>query len=175
MTSRHCGGLVLAQPPLPPRLHVMFNAWPGPAVWYRNSLTASLRSMVDRLGGKGCPPFASMRQQCPRSFKSSVLHTQIVPAVVWRHDPEDFDLNLTAWEAEMFVLFHMSDIIGTGLGTGHMPAFCSCLNCQDCSLLCNQNVRPGTPATWNPNTPAACAYRSRTTEQYATENAQFHC
>lgn len=57
--------------------------------------------------------FASMCQQCPLWFESSVLHVQIGPAVaVWRPDLEDLDLNLTVWEAETFVLLCMSGSIG---------------------------------------------------------------
>lgn len=53
--------------------------------------------------------FASMCQQCPLWFESSVVDAQIGPAVaVWRPDLEDFDLNLTVWEAETFVLLCMS-------------------------------------------------------------------
>lgn len=117
--------------------------------------------------------FASMCQQCPLWFASSVLHAQIGPAVaVWRPDLEDFDLNLTMRSWDICFALHVGQH-WTGLRMGHMPAFCSCLNCQDCSLLCNQNVQPRTCATWNPNPPAACVFRSRTTKNMSLKTHNF--
>lgn len=47
----------------------------------------------------------------PLSWVSCTFRS--APAVpVWKEWPGRFDLNLTAWEAEMLVLFSMSDIVG---------------------------------------------------------------
>lgn len=79
----------------------------------RTACSASLRSTVDQHGEKNCPCFASMCQQRPRSFESSVLHTQVGPCCSCLKDwPGRFDLNLTVWEAEMLDLFSVSGIVG---------------------------------------------------------------
>lgn len=79
----------------------------------RTACSASLRSTVDQHGEKNCPCFASMCQQRPRSFESSVLHTQVGPRCSCLKDwPGRFDLNLTVWEAEMLDLFSVSGIVG---------------------------------------------------------------
>lgn len=89
-----------------PKLHVMFNAWPGPTPWYENSL---LSPTVVYSG--------------PASILSQVSCTlRSAPAIlVWRNDLGD--LTWTIWEAKMLVfVFHVRHR-WTGLCTGHKRTY----------------------------------------------------
>lgn len=80
------------------------------------------------------------------------------------------------WETFVFSITHQ----GTDLHTqdvSSQSACYKCLNCQDRSCLCNQQVWPGTSITWHPfpspvSLSLAKQYRKATTEIYKTLNFQ---